>query len=398
MHKADFPLLSIEPQLTYLDSAATSQKPKVVIDAIYNTLAASYGAIGRGLYPLSIQATEKYESARQTTAVFFGAKPEEIIFTPGATYGFNFLAQALGTSLVEGDEIILSTQEHHSNLLPWRLLAEQKKLVITTIPLTGTGELDLEMLPQLLHEKTKVISLTHASNVLGTLTDIPRIREILDRQGSSAYLIIDGCQSAPHIPLSLPQLGCDFFVASGHKLYGPSGIGLVWGRASLLADLTNPFPGGGSVEGVQGEKIVWKASPERFEAGSLNLEGALGLSAALTYLEGIGMDKVQEHTEHISMYLKTTLQTVPSLTILGNPNPKSGIVSFVIEGIHAHDIAELLGQQQICIRAGHHCAGPLHDALNITASCRASVGIYTTEEDINRLHQGILSIIQRFHA
>ena len=398
MYKADFPIFSNQPNLVYLDSAATAQKPECVIIAIQSTLTREYGAVGRGLYPLSVQATEHYEHARSTIANFFSAQPEEIILTSGATGAVNLLAHALGQTMQSGDEIILSLQEHHSNLLPWQLLAEERHLTLKYLPITSTGEIDLEKLPSLLSAKTKIVSLTHVSNVIGSITPVTEVKKLMHEQGSDAVLIIDGCQSAPHFPISVHELGADFFIASGHKLYGPSGIGILWGRQHSIALLPPTFPGGGTVETVNSAGVAWKTGPSLFEAGSPNLEGAIGLATALTYLENIGMPTVAKHTEKMSNFLKQTLEAIPGISLLGNPKPGSGIVSFVHDSIHAHDLAELLAEQQVCIRAGHHCTGPLHEALNIPASARASIGIYTTEADILSLGSALTSALERFHA
>jgi cysteine desulfurase/selenocysteine lyase len=398
MHKTDFPVFQHHPDLVYLDTAATAQKPAAVITVVQEILEKNYGAISRGLYPLSVNATEMYEKSRATVAEFFQVNRQEIVFTPGATAAFNMLAYGLERTLNAGDEIILSVQEHHSNLLPWQALAERKNLTIHYLPLTKAGEIDLEKLPSFLSERTKIISVTHCSNVVGTVTNIPRLRKILDEQGSTAFLILDGCQSAPHLPLTLSTLGCDFFIASGHKLYGPSGIGVLWGRAAALEVLGSPFPGGGTVDGVQKDRTVWKEVPARLEAGSLNLEGAVGLAAALTYLQGLTMTTVQQETEKLTHLASEKLSTIPGLKILGTPTPASGIVAFTLGTIHPHDVAEILGQHQICIRAGHHCAGPLHEALEIPASCRISLGVYNTEEDIHKLYEGLLQIKEQFHA
>lgn len=398
MYKSDFPLFSHHPGLIYLDSAATAQKPQVVIDAVTTTLTKHYGPVGRSLYPLGVQATEAYEHTRQVAANFFHALPQEIVLLSNATAAFNLLARSLEPTLQEGDEIILSDLEHHSNILPWKILAERHSLTLHFLPITAAGEIELEKLPSLLTERTKIISLTHCSNVVGTITDLSQVKKLLEQQGSRAIFIVDGCQSAPHFPLVLPELGCDFFIASGHKMYGPSGIGILWGRASILDTLPASLPGGGTVEGLRHDLVVWKESPARFEAGTPNLEGLVGYTAALTYLQGIGMDTVQSHTNHMATLLLQELGQIHGVSILGTPHPDSGIVAFTVDNIHAHDIAELLGQEQVCVRAGHHCAGPLHEQLGIPASCRASIGLYTEEADIYRLAENLKRIQERFHA
>lgn len=397
--KSDFPIFTKHPELIYLDSAATAQKPQIVLDAVEECYTNFYANAHRGLYPIGVTATERYETVRSSVAGFINGKPEEIVFTKGTTEGLNLLAYCLGSTLEAGDEIILSHQEHHANLLPWRVVAEQRNLKIVYLPLTKSAEIDINALPELITPKTKIISLTVCSNVLGTITPLTQIKKILTEQGSSAHLIIDAAQAAPHYTIDVQTWGADFIVFSGHKLYAPSGIGVLWGKKELLEALPPYQTGGQMIRDVTLATIDWADSPQRFEAGTQNLEGVVGLGAAIDYLTKIGMDKITEHTAGASRYVRKLLEEIPEMKLLNDPAEESGIVSFTVKGIHPHDLADLLGQRNICIRAGQHCTGPLHEVLGIEASCRISIGIYTSKAAIETSVATIKEIIQDFqHA
>lgn len=392
-YRSHFPIFSANPDLVYLDSAATAQKPSAVIEAVDSFYRTSYATIHRGLYPLSLEASAQYEATRETVASFLGGTAQEIVFTSGATESLNLLAHSLPQTWEAGDEIILSLAEHHANLVPWQEAARRHGLHLIFLPLTETGEIDLQTLPALLSERTKAVALTHCSNVLGSITPIARVKKILDQQGSQALLIVDASQSIPHFPVNVQELGADFLVFSSHKLYGPSGVGVLWGREELLAQLPPYQTGGDMVQTVTTNGATWNPAPSLLEAGTPNIEGAIGLKAAVEFLQEIGMGQVGEHTKFLAQQALTGLKEITQVTIIGSPDPRSGIISFVVKGIHPHDIAELLGAQQICIRAGHHCAAPLHQHLEISASNRMSIGLYTTAQDIERFLAALKTII-----
>jgi cysteine desulfurase / selenocysteine lyase len=393
MSKADFPIFAAHPDLVYLDSAATAQKPASVIEAVNAFSSASYGTIHRGLYGLSVDAGARYEEVRAHAARFIGGKPEEIVFTSGATDGLNLLATVF--ALEPGDEIIVSELEHHANMLPWR---QVPGAVVRYAPVNEAGEIEIERLEALISPRTKVVSLTLCSNVLGTVFPIAAVRNVLDRQGSSAILVVDAAQAAAHFPVSVGELGCDFLVFSGHKLYGPTGTGILWGRYELLASLPPYRVGGDMIRSVSKESVEWAAAPQRFEVGTPNIEGIIGLGAAITYLDGIGMEAVAAHTAAIATYAREQLGKHPRVHVIGNPDPRSGIISFTVDGIHPHDLAQELGDRQICIRAGHHCAAPLHQKLGIPASNRMSLGIYSEKYDIDVFMKAMAEICEVYHA
>ncbi|MEI6477562.1 MAG: cysteine desulfurase [bacterium] len=393
-YRSDFPIFATHPDLVYLDSAATAQKPEAVIKAVDAFYRKDYASVHRGLYPLAVSADQAYDAAHQTIADFIGAgSSKEIIFTRSATEGLNLLASSLGEDLGEGDEIILSVLEHHANLVPWQQLASHRNLKLTFVGLKD-GYIDLSELEKFISPRTRIVSLSHCSNVLGRFLDAHAVRKMLDRQGSGIRFIVDASQSAPHISLNVQTLGCDFLVLSGHKLYGPSGIGVLWGREDLLEAIPPYQTGGDMISTVTLEGSTWNTLPSKFEAGTPNIEGAIGLAAAVTYLQEIGMANVTQEIAPLASQLRTDLETIEGVTILGNPDPESGLISFSVNGIHPHDIADLLGQKNICVRAGQHCAEPLHKELEIPATVRASLGIYNTAEDCKKFIAALREIIE----
>jgi len=390
--RADFPIFTNQPSLVYLDTAATSQKPQVVIDAVSRFYTTSNANIHRGLYPLSAQATEQYEQARQTVASFIGAKSaREIIFTRGATEGLNLLAQILGSTLKSGQNIILSDLEHHSNLIPWQQIVQKYSVELRFLESDQEGNLHLENFQTLLDQNTAIVSLTHCSNVMGTVTPIALFKKMMQEQGSDAILIVDASQSVPHFSVSVQELDCDFLVFSGHKLYGPSGTGVLWGREELLAKLPPYQTGGDMVKTATLTSATWNDLPWKFEAGTPNIEGVIGLAAAINYIQEVGLAEISEHTQKLHTYAWNKLSEVPQITLLGKPDPTSGIISFTAN-LHPHDLAGLLGEKNICIRAGHHCAAPLHEKLGVVASNRISIGAYTTQEDIDAFLTALVEI------
>ena len=395
--KADFPIFQHHPNLVYLDSAATSQKPAAVIDGIAEFYRTSNANIHRGLYPLSVKSTEQYELARLRVTKFIDAFSEkEVIFTRSATEGINLLASSLSRQWKPGDSVILSELEHHSNLVPWQILAQNQGIQLKFIRITPDGQINLQHLATLLDERTRLVSLTHCSNVLGTITNIQKAAELTHTH--KALLLVDASQSIAHYPISVQELGCDFLVFSGHKVYGPSGIGVLWGRENLLEKLPPYQTGGDMIKTVTPDHSTWNDLPWKFEAGTPNIEGAVGLGLALEYLRCVGMERIAEHTAELSRYALEEFEGYTELSVLGKPDSQSGIISFILPSIHAHDIANLLGEQEICIRAGHHCTAPLHAQLNLVASNRISFGLYSSLEDLDRFFTALNEVISAFQS
>jgi len=389
--RSSFPIFAQHPELVYLDSAATTQKPEVVFEALEAHYLHHNANIHRGLYPLAMQATERYEIARAPVARFIdAANPAEIIFTRGATESLNLLAATLSQTWTKSQNIVLWEGEHHANLIPW----QQTGLDLRFARTTKNGQIDLAHVVSLVDANTVLISLSHCSNVLGRLTPVATLKKMLQEQGSAPLLCLDAAQSLPHVQVSVQGLGIDFLVGSGHKLYGPSGIGFLWGRRELLEALPPYQTGGEMISQVSLEGATWNALPWKFEAGTPNIEGAVAFGAALEFLMEIGVENIATHTAALWKLARAELAKIDGLNLLGEPTPELGILSFTVEGVHPHDLAELLGHQNICIRAGHHCAAPLHKTLNISASSRISIGIYTTEEDILTCTTAIHQIIQ----
>ncbi|GIV95671.1 MAG: cysteine desulfurase [Herpetosiphonaceae bacterium] len=392
--RADFPLLHQQINgypLAYLDSAATSQKPVAVLevmDQYYRTINAN---VHRGVYTISEAATAAYESARREIGRFIGARSaKEVIITHGTTEGINLVAQSWGrANLRPGDRILLTVMEHHSNLVPWQLVAAQTGAVIDYIQIDGRGHLALDDLDRLLNERTKVVALTAMSNVLGTINPV---REIAERaHAAGAVVLVDGAQSIPHLPTNVQELGVDFLAFSGHKMCGPTGVGVLWGRRELLEAMP-PFMGGGDmIRRVTLEGSSWNDLPWKFEAGTPPIAETIGMAAAVRYLQGIGMGTIHERESQLTTYAMDVLSRIEGLTIFGPPaSERGGLVAFALQDIHAHDVAALLDRFGVAVRAGHHCTHPLHDLLGVPATVRASFYLYTTEEEIDRLAAGLL--------
>ncbi len=389
----DFPLLHQEidgKPLVYLDSAATSQKPRVVLEVLLEYYRTYNANVHRGLYRIAERATLAYEQARAKVAAFIGARPEEVVFVRGTTEGINLVAYTYGRTRVrEGDEILLTEMEHHSNLVPWQLLAQERGARLRFLPLREDGILDLARLEELLTERTRIVAVTHQSNVLGTINPI---RAIADRAHAvGAVVVVDGAQSVPHMPVDVHALGCDFLAFSGHKMCGPTGIGVLWGRLELLEALP-PFHGGGEmIERVELESSTYKPPPHKFEAGTPNIADAIALGVAVDYLREIGMDAIRTHEKHLVRYALAQLEEVKGVRVYGprDPEIRGGAVAFTVEGVHPHDVAQVLDSEAICVRAGHHCAQPLHRRLGVQSTTRASVYLYNTTEDIDALVRGL---------
>jgi cysteine desulfurase/selenocysteine lyase len=387
--RSDFPILDRlihGKPLVYLDSAATSQKPRPVIDAMVDYYENYNANIHRGVYTIAEEATAGYEAARKKTAAFIGAaSAKEVIFVRNTTEAISLVVQTWGrANLKAGDEVILTEMEHHSNLVPWFLLAEQVGFKIKYIPVTPEGRLDISVLPSLLTERTRLVSLTHVSNVLGTINPVRKISDMAHDAG--ALCVVDGAQSVPHMPVNVQDLGCDFLAFSGHKMLGPTGIGCLYGRRALLEEMP-PFMGGGEmIRQVTYEGATWNDLPWKFEAGTPSIMEGIVLGVAVDYLQSMGMEAVQRHEQELTAYTMQRLQAMRGVSVFGPPaNERGAAIAFEVKGMHPHDVATLLDQDGIAVRAGHHCAQPLHHTLGIPASTRASLYVYTIPEEIDAL-------------
>ena len=368
----------------YLDTAATAQKPQVVIDAVARAMGEDYATVHRGVYKRSADMTLAYEAARRRVAQFIGAESEnEIVFVRGATEGINLVANSWARATRKpGDRVLLSTLEHHSNIVPWQLAG----LEIDVCPLTADGRIDLDTAEAMLTPAHTLVAFAHVSNVLGSVLDAKRAAKLAHAVG--AKLLLDGCQAVPRLPVDVTALDCDFYVFSGHKLYGPTGIGALWVRGEIL-DAMPPWQGGGSmIDRVSFERTTYAPAPQRFEAGTPAIAEAIGLHAAIDYVDSIGIPAIEAHERHLVEMLRAGLSQTPGASLFG-PIEAAGIVSFAIEGVHPHDIGTILDEEGVAIRAGHHCAQPLMDTLGVPATARASFGIYSDEDDVAALLRGI---------
>ncbi|MEG3165861.1 cysteine desulfurase [Sphingomonas sp. PB2P19] len=390
---ADFP--AIPEGWAYLDTAATAQKPQVVIDAITRAYDTTYATVHRGVYQRSADMTVAYEAARRTVARFIGAGSEnEIVFVRGATEAINLVARCwAGTQLKSGDRILLSMLEHHSNIVPWQMVAERIGVAIDVLPLTDDHRIDLDAMERVITPAHKLVALGHVSNVLGSVLDARRATDIAHAAG--AKILLDGCQAVPRIAVDVAAIGCDFYVFSGHKLYGPTGIGVLWARPELL-DAMPPYQGGGSmIDKVSFAKTTYAPPPGRFEAGTPHIVGALGLAAGIDYVESIGLGAIHAHETALVTATREALSSINSVRLYG-PADSAGIVSFTIEGVHPHDIGTILDEERVAIRAGHHCAQPLMEALGVEATARASFGVYNGPADVEALVRGIERVTRIF--
>jgi cysteine desulfurase/selenocysteine lyase len=387
--RAQFPgLLTADGQpWHYLDTGATAQKPQVVIDAVARALGADYATVHRGVYARSAEMTLAYEAARRRVASFIGGAEHEIVFTRGATEAINLVAQSWGAAnLKAGDRILLSVLEHHSNIVPWQLLRNRIGFAIDVCPLTDDGRIDLDAAEAMLTPAHKLVAFAHVSNVLGSVLDAKRAADLA--HGVGAKLLLDGCQAVPRLPVDVGAIGCDFYAFSAHKLYGPTGIGALWARSEILADMP-PWQGGGSmIDRVTFEKTTYAPAPTRFEAGTPAIAEALGLAAAIDFVEAIGLDAINAHERDLTDKTRDALRRMNDVTVFG-PDDGLGIVSFALRGVHPHDLGTILDEENVAIRAGHHCAQPLMDHLGVPATARASFGIYSDDSDIDALIAGI---------
>ena len=390
--RADFPLLANNPSLHYLDSAATSQKPRVVLDAIRGFYETSNANPHRGAYSLSVQATECYHRARVEIAHFLGAgDPDSLIFTRGTTEALNLVAGSWGRANVgAGDEIIVTALDHHANFVPWQQLALEKGATVRVCELTSDGKLDLDCMRKLVSARTRVVAFNHVSNALGTINPVADIVRLV-REQSRALIVCDGAQSAPHFGVAFDELGVDFYAFSGHKMLGPMGFGGLIGKRDLLEKMPPYQTGGDMIEFVYDDRSTWNVLPHKFEAGTPNAAGAVGLAAAVAYLEQIGMDRVLSHERSLMAHAQARLSEIEGLRIYGPAvGERSGVISFTLEDVHPHDLATILDGEGVCIRAGHHCAQPLMRRLNLTATARASFYVYNDEDDVDALLAGIM--------
>ncbi len=391
--RADFPILGRKihgKRLVYLDSAATSQKPEHVIHALCDYYRNYNANVHRGIYTLSEEATSAYEAARENVARFIGADAREIVFTRNATESINLVAYAWARrELKKGDEVLLTEMEHHSNLIPWIILAGEIGIKLRHIPVTDDGLLDLARLDEFLTDRTRIVATVHKSNVLGTVNPVRELADAARKKG--AVFLLDGAQSAPHMKLDVKALGCDFLAFSGHKMLGPTGVGVLYGRSSLLEEM-EPFMGGGEmIREVRLDSATWNEIPWKFEAGTPAIAPAIGLSAAIDYLDAIGIDAIQAHETALTDYAMHGMAEIPSITILGPDDPaiRSGVISFVDRDVHPHDLSTILDTRGIAIRAGHHCAQPLMRRFGLTATARASFYIYNDRDDVDSFLDGL---------
>jgi cysteine desulfurase/selenocysteine lyase len=390
--REDFPILSeliYGKPLTFLDTAASAQKPRQVIEAITQAYLKDYANVHRGVYYLSQRSTQAFEDAREKVKNFINAKTSrEIIFTRGATEGINLVAQAYGrTFLKAGDEVIVSAMEHHSNIVPWQMLRDQIGIVLKVAPMDRKGNFLLAEYEKLLSAKTKMVAITQVSNALGTITPIEEI--IVRAQGVGARVLVDGCQAVPHAPADVQKLKADFYVFSGHKLYGPTGIGVLYGRAELLEAMP-PYQGGGEmISSVTFEKTEYGVIPHKFEAGTPHIVGAIGLGAAIDYVTGLGLSNIAAHEEAVYRYALDRVAGVKGLKLIGEAEKRASVISFVMDCAHPHDIGTILDREGIAVRVGHHCAQPVMDFMDVAATARASIGLYNTTDDIDALVRGL---------
>ena len=397
--RAQFPILSETVRgvpLVYLDNAATTQKPQSVLDALARYYASQNANIHRGVYQLSQEATQAYEDARGKVATFLNAaESAEIIFTRNATEGINLVAQTFGRSTVSaGDEVVISTMEHHSNIVPWQLLCEEKGARLRVVPISDAGELMLDEFESLIGPRTKLVSIVHMSNSLGTVNPVRRVVELAHTH--DVPVLVDGSQAAYHMPVDVQAIGCDFYVVTGHKLYGPTGIGALYGRRQLL-DAMPPYQGGGDmISSVTFERTTYNEVPHKFEAGTPHIAGAIGLGAAVDFIDGVGFGAIAAHERRLLEYATAALLEVPGLRLIGTAREKASILSFVLDGVHAHDIGTIVDTEGVAIRTGHHCTQPVMDRFGVPATARASLAMYNTASEIDRLVAALSKVREVF--
>ena len=394
--RADFPILSSPQELVYLDSAATTQKPNQVIDAVSNYYRNHNANVHRAMYGLAVQATALYEQSREKARQFINARAKsEVVLTSGTTESINLVAGSWGRAFLQkGDAVLLTEMEHHSNLIPWQLLASEIGIELRFVPFLENGMLDMEKLPLLWDDKVKLVSLTHVSNVFGTVNDVQSVCRFAHDRG--ALVLVDGAQAAPHMPVDVQKLDCDFYALSGHKMLGPMGIGVLYGKEKLL-DAMPPYMGGGEmISSVWLDRAKWNDLPYKFEAGTPNVAGAVGLGAAIDYINGVGLEAIHKHEETLTGYALKALGGIDGLTIYGPLENRAAVISFNIDSIHSHDVAQFLDRFGIAVRAGHHCAHPLMRKLGVPSTVRASFYLYNTAAEIDKLKKAVIGAMEFF--
>jgi len=398
--RAEFPiltrLLAHGRPLVYLDNAATSQKPQAVIESVCGYYGCNNANIHRGVHTLSVEATQAYEAARRKMQRFLGAeRPEEIVFVRSCTEAVNLVAQTWGRANVRpGDEVLITHMEHHSNIVPWQILCEQNGATLRVAPIDDSGELRIDEFERLLSDRTRIAAFTHVSNALGTVNPVRELVELARKVG--AVTLIDGAQAAPHLPIDVRGIGCDFYCVTGHKMFGPTGAGALYGRYALL-DAMPPYQGGGEmIKSVTFEKTEYNAVPHKFEAGTPNISGVVGLGAAIDYVERVGLAAIGAHERDLLEYATAQLSAIPQVRLYGVARHKAAVVSFTIDGVHPHDAGTILDQQGVAVRTGHHCAQPVMDRFGIPATCRASFALYNTREEVDALVSGVRKVIEVF--
>lgn len=397
--RADFPILNTRVHghpLVYLDNAATTQKPQAVIDAICHYYSAENANVHRGVHHLSQLASARYEEARRNIGEFFGARVEcEIVFTRGATESLNLVAQAYARDrLKEGDEILITHMEHHSNIVPWQVVCQQTGAVLRVAPIDDMGNLIMEEFDRLLNERTRVVSVVHVSNALGTVNPVKEIAAKAHAVG--AVVVVDGAQSAPHMPIDVVDMDCDFFACSGHKMYGPTGIGILYGRAELLEAMSPYQTGGNMILSVRFDRTVYGRLPQKYEAGTPHIEGVIGLGATVDYLRTIGMTAIQAHEADVLNYATAALRAVPGVRLIGEAQNRAGVLGFVMDAAHPHDVGQILDDEGVAVRAGHHCAQPVMERYGVPATTRASLAMYNTREDMDALVRALHKVNEVF--
>ncbi|RKG86550.1 cysteine desulfurase [Corallococcus terminator] len=397
--RGDFPLLRQEVRgrpLVYLDSAATGQKPQAVLDALTRYYTHDNANVHRGVHILSERSTQAYEDARETVRRFLNAKDaREIVFVRGTTEAINLVAATYGRKQVgPGDEVLISAMEHHSNIVPWQMVCDAAGAKLRVIPVDDRGELKMDAVDALLTERTRLLAITHVSNALGSINPIKEL--VAKAHAKNIPVLVDGAQSVTHFQVDVQELDCDFFAFSGHKLFGPTGIGVLYGKLAMLEAMP-PYQGGGDmILSVTMEKTVYNRVPHRFEAGTPDMAGAVGLAAAIRYLEGVGLSAIAQHDQWLLAYATQALSAVPGLKLVGTAPKKTGVLSFTLEDVHPHDVGTILDQEGICIRTGHHCAQPLMQRFGVAATVRASLALYNTPQDVDALVKGLLKVREVF--
>jgi cysteine desulfurase / selenocysteine lyase len=397
--REDFPILGRtvkDRPLVYLDNAATSQKPRAVIDAVTRYYTQTNSNVHRGLHELSEKATAAYERARATVRRFINAAEDrEVVFVRGTTEAINLVAGAWGrTAVRKGDEVLLTEMEHHSNIVPWQMLCDRNGARLRVAPIDDAGTLRLDALRELIGPRTRMLALTHVSNALGTINPVREITRLAHERG--ALVLLDGAQAVPHMPVDVRDIGCDFYAFSGHKMFAPTGIGILYGRADLL-EAMEPWQGGGDmIASVSFGGTTYKHAPHRFEAGTPDIAGAIGLGAAIEYIDSIGWPAIEAHERDLLEYATRSIAAVPGVSVLAARAPRVGVVSFIVDGVHPHDVGTILDMQGVAVRAGHHCAQPLMDRLGLPATARASLAFYNTRDEIDALVAGLAKVREVF--